>query len=143
MEISNGTVQRFEVLSKIFSLINLGSLARGKLPDIMSSGLPFQKLTWKTDVVNNKWMVKDLRLDSDTATIEASGMYVSDQKRMNFKVQVAPLVGVDKILSTVLGKLLKRDMKTFTTTFKVRGSYSSPDVRLIPLETLKSSEEGQ
>jgi hypothetical protein len=139
VEISDGRVRRFEILSKIFSLINLGSFARGRLPDVMSSGLPFQKLTWRTEVVNNKWIFKDMRLASDTATIEASGMYVSDQKRMNFKVQVAPLVGVDKIVSTVAKKLLNRDVKTLTTTFKVRGLYASPDVRLIPLETLKSS----
>jgi hypothetical protein len=138
VQMSDGKVQRFEILSKIFSLINLGSFLRGRLPDVMSAGLPFQRLSWQVDLNNNKWKVKNLKLLSDATIIDTSGMYFSDQKRMNFKVRVAPLVGIDKLLSTVVGKAMKRDVKTLSTTFRVRGLYGSPDIRLIPLDTLKS-----
>lgn len=137
VRVADGTIYRFEVLSKIFSLINLGSILRGRLPDVIGNGLPFQRINWKMDVFDNKWKIKDLKFYSDSARIDASGMYFSDQGRIDFKVDVAPLVGFDTILSGLFGNLITRDGKILNTTFRVRGLTSSPDVRLEPFENLK------
>jgi hypothetical protein len=126
----DGVIHRFDVLSKIFSLINLGSLVRGRLPDVISQGLSFQRLTWRMEVFDNKWKVKELMLRSDAALIEATGMYFSGQDRVDFKVDVSPLVGLDTLVSGLLGNLLTKDGKILTTTFRVRGLSGSPDVRL-------------
>ncbi|MCX5872452.1 MAG: AsmA-like C-terminal domain-containing protein [Deltaproteobacteria bacterium] len=135
--LTGGIIYRFEILSKLFSLINLGSLIRGRLPDIAGQGLPYQKITWKMEVFDNKWRFKDLKLFSDAARIDASGMYFSDQNRIDFKVQVSPLVGLDAIVSGLFGNLITKDGKILTTMFRVRGLYSSPDIRLEPFENLK------
>ena len=137
MRVTNGTIYRFEILSKIFSLINLGSILRGRLPDMIGNGLPFQRMNWKMDIFDNKWKIKDLKFYSDAAQINASGMYFSDQGRVDFKVDVAPLVGFDTILSGLFGNLITRDGKILNTTFRVRGLSNSPDVRLEPFENLK------
>lgn len=137
VRVTNGVIYRFEILSKIFSLINLGSILRGRLPDMIGQGLPFQTMNWKMDVFDNKWKVKDLKFHSDAAQINASGMYFSDQGRVDFKVDVAPLVGFDTILSGLFGNLITRDGKILNTTFRVRGLSNSPDVRLEPFENLK------
>jgi hypothetical protein len=142
VRVHNGVVHKFEVLSKIFSLINLGSIVRGRLPDVFGQGLPFQKLTWNMEVFDNKWKIKGLKLESDAAYIESSGMYFSGQDRMDFKVQVSPLVGLDTIMSGLFGNLLTKDGKTLTTAFRVRGSPTLPDVRpelgLEPFEDARS-----
>jgi hypothetical protein len=130
VRIQDGVIHRFEILSKIFSLINLGSILRGRLPDIISQGLPFYRLTWTMEVFNDKWKVKELKLLSDAARMDASGMYFSSQRRMDFRVDVSPLVGLDTIVSGLFGNLITKDGKTLTTTFRVRGPYESPDVRL-------------
>ncbi|MDR3603410.1 MAG: AsmA-like C-terminal domain-containing protein [Syntrophaceae bacterium] len=135
--LTNGIIYRFEILSKIFSLINLGSLIRGRLPDIIGQGLPYQKITWKMVVFDNKWQFRNLKLLSDTARIDGSGMYFSDQNRIDFKAQVSPLVGLDAIVSGIFGNLITKDGKILTTTFRIRGLYSSPDIRLEPFENLK------
>ncbi|MFA6221746.1 MAG: AsmA-like C-terminal domain-containing protein [Desulfomonilaceae bacterium] len=135
--LTNGIIYRFEILSKIFSLINLGSLVRGRIPDIIGQGLPYQKITWKTQIFDNKWQFKDLKLFSDAAKVDASGMYFSDQNRIDFKILVSPLVGLDAIVSGLFGNLITKDGKILTTTFRVRGLYSSPDIRLEPFENLK------
>jgi uncharacterized protein YhdP len=137
VRVADGTIYRFEVLSKIFSLINLGSILRGRLPDIIGQGLSFQRMNWKMDVFDNKWKIKNLKFYSDAARIDASGMYFSDQGRIDFKVDVAPLVGFDTIVSGLFGNLITRDGKILNTTFRVRGLTSSPDVRLEPFENLK------
>jgi hypothetical protein len=138
VRLRDGVIHRFDILSKIFSLINLGSILRGRLPDVVSQGLPFNRMTWEMEVFDTKWKVKNLKLLSDAAAIDASGMYFSDQDRVDFKVDVSPLVGIDKIVSGLLGNLITKDGKTLTTTFRVRGLSHSPDVRLEPLEALSS-----
>jgi AsmA-like C-terminal region len=126
VSVKDGVIHRFDILSKIFSLVNLGSILRGRLPDIFSQGLPFYRLTWSMDVFNDKWKIKDLKLLSDSARMDASGMYFSGQDRMDFKVDVSPLVGIDTIVSGLFGN----DGKTLTATVRVRGSPESPEVRM-------------
>jgi hypothetical protein len=140
VRILDGTIHRFEILSKIFSLLNLGSLLRGRLPDIIANGLPFQKGAWTMEVFDNKWKIKDFKLNSDAARIDATGMYFSSQNRVDFKVDVSPLVGLDTLMSGLFGNLITKDGKTLTTTFRVRGLYGSPDVRLEPFESFKPEE---
>lgn len=136
VRLNDGVIHRFDVLSKIFSLINLGSLVRGRLPDVISQGLSFQRMTWRMEVFDNKWKVKELKLLSDAARIDSSGMYFSGQDRLDFKVDVSPLVGLDALVSGLFGNLLTSNGKILTTTFRVRGLYGSPDVRLEPFENL-------
>ncbi|MEJ2718571.1 MAG: DUF3971 domain-containing protein, partial [Deltaproteobacteria bacterium] len=125
VRVRDGTIHRFDILSKIFSLINLGSLVRGRLPDVIAQGLPFNRLTWNMEVFGNKWKVKKLVLLSDAAQIDATGMYFSEQGRVDFKVDVSPLVGFDKIVSGLFGNLITRNGKILTTTFRIRGLYRS------------------
>ncbi len=135
--VTDGTIHRFDILSKIFTLVNLGSILRFRVPDIVSEGLPYHRLTWTMDIFDHKWKTKDLMLISDAARIDAEGMYFTDQNRIDFKVSVSPLVGIDKILSQVFGNLLTKDGKTLTTAFRVRGLFGSPDVRLEPFDTFR------
>jgi hypothetical protein len=138
VRLRDGIIHKFDVLSKIFSLINLGSILSGRLPHVTSSGLPFNRLSWQMEVFDTKWKVKNLKLLSDAATIDAQGMYFSDQNRVDFSVDVSPLVGFDKIISGLFGNLITKDGKILTTTFRVRGLSHSPDVRLEPLRAFKS-----
>lgn len=133
LRVSEGVIRRFEILSKIFSLINFGSILRGRLPDIATHGLPFHRLTWQMDVFDTKWKVEDLKLLSDATRIDAAGMYFSDQDRIDFVVDVSPLVGLDALVTGLFGNLITRDAKILTTRFKVRGLSQTPDVRLEPL----------
>ncbi len=139
VRVHDGKVNKFDILSKLFSLINLGSILRGRLPDVIQQGLPFQSLTWDMDVFDTKWKFKDMKLVSDAARINASGMYFSDQDRIDFQVDVSPLVGFDQIFSGLFGNLVTKNGKILTTTFRVRGLSGTPDVRLMPFENLKSS----
>jgi hypothetical protein len=89
------------------------------------------------NIFDNKWHFTDLKIFSDAARVNASGMYFSDQNRVDFKVKVSPLVGLDAIVSGLFGNLITKDGKILTTTFHVRGLYTSPDIRLEPFENFK------
>lgn len=137
VRVLDGVIHRFEALSKIFSLINLGSLVRGRFPDIVSEGLPFHRLNWTVEVFDDKWKFQDVKLLSDAATVDAYGMYFGTQNRIDFKVQLSPLVGLDAIVTGLLGGLVPKDGKTLSTTFSVRGLPGTPDVRLEPFAHFK------
>lgn len=137
----DGVINRFDLLSKLFSLVNLGSLVRGRLPDVIGQGLPFHRLTWTMEVFDNKWKVKDMKLLSDAARIDSSGMFFSGQDRIDFRVDISPLVGFDAIFSGLFGNLFTRDGKILTTTFRIRGLYRSPDIRLEPFENFKLDQQ--
>ncbi|MGC8905998.1 MAG: AsmA-like C-terminal domain-containing protein [Desulfomonilaceae bacterium] len=137
VRMKDGMINRFDILSKLFSLVNLGSFLRGRLPDVIGQGLPFHHLSWNMEVFDDKWKVTNLRMLSDAARVDASGMYFAGQERIDFRMDVSPLVGFDAIFSGLFGNLLTRDGKLLTTTFRIRGLYSSPDVRLEPFENLR------
>ncbi|MCA1959989.1 MAG: hypothetical protein LDL33_04255 [Desulfomonile sp.] len=136
VRLKDGVIRRFDALSKIFSVINLGSIMRGRLPDIITEGLPYSRLTWTMEAMGTKWKVKNLKLLSDAARIDAAGMYFSDQGRFDFKVEVSPLVGIDKLISGILSPIITGEGKTLTFTLLVGGNSASPEVRLVPLESL-------
>lgn len=140
VRIQNGVIQRFETLSRIFSAINFGSLMRGRLPDIIAQGLPFQRLTWTMEVFDSKWKVTDLKLSSDAARIEGFGMYFGDQDKVDLKLDVSPLVGLDTLVSGLLGNLFTTNLKTLTFPLRVSGPTNSPDVRMESFENLRSAE---
>ncbi len=140
VRVHDGVIHRFDTLSKIFSLINLGSFIRGRLPDVIGQGVPFQRLTWEMEVFDDKWKVKDLELTSDAARIHSSGMYFSGQNRVDFRVDVSPLVGLDALFSGLFGNMITRDGKILTTTFRVRGLSDAPDVRLEPFDSPRSEQ---
>jgi len=138
VRLKDGVIHRFDALSKVFSVINLGSIMRGRLPDIMTEGLPYSRLTWTMEALGTRWKVRNLKLLSDAARIDAAGMYFSDQGRFDFKVEVAPLVGIDKLISGILSPILTGEGKTLTFTLLVGGNSKAPEVRLVPLESLST-----
>ena len=140
VRMQDGMVNRFDVLSKVSSLLNLGSLVRGRLPDIIGQGLPFHRLTWTMEVFDNKWRIKDMRLLSDAARVDSSGMIFTDQDRIDFKVDISPLVGFDAIFSGLFGNLFTRNGKILTVPLKIRGPYQSPDIRVEPFDNLRTQQ---
>jgi len=138
VRMQDGWVNRFDILSKVSSLLNLGSLIRGRLPDIIGQGLPFHRLTWTMEVFDHKWKIKDMKLLSDAARVDSSGMIFSDQGRIDFSVDISPLVGFDAIFSGLFGNLFTRNGKILTVPLKIRGPYQSPDIRVEPFDTLRT-----
>ncbi len=140
VQVQHGSLtQQFDIPSKISAALNFGSLVQGRFPDIFARGLPFRRMTWTMDAFDSKWKITDLKLRSDSASIDGFGMYFDDQDRVDLKLDVSPLVGLDTIVSGILGNSL-RNGKTLTFPFRVRGLSNSLDVRIEPFETVRSAE---
>ena len=44
LEMENGVIERFSLLAKIFSILNVSQLFMGRVPDLKTKGLPFRQI---------------------------------------------------------------------------------------------------
>jgi len=44
LKMEKGAIERADILAKIFSLLNVSQLFQGRLPDLKTRGLPYQRI---------------------------------------------------------------------------------------------------
>lgn len=145
IEIHKGVLRQFQVLSKIFSLLNVSQLFSLKLPDMDLEGMPFDK-------ISGSLILKQGILSSDDLVVKSEAMnqsYIGNlnliNKQLDLTLAVQPLGTVDKILSRipVAGWLLTGKEKAFITThFSITGDITKPEVDMLPVTSLSEKTLG-
>src|SRR5208337_3318895 len=72
-EIENGVIEKFNILSKIFSILNVSQLLKGRLPDLATKGLPFHQILANFHVKDGVATTDDFLVDSDAMRITLLG----------------------------------------------------------------------
>jgi len=140
-EIRDGSLRRFNVLAKAFSLLNVSQLFRGELPDMTGSGLKFKRLGGTLSFGGGYVYSDDLSLFSSSLNMSIVGRRDLGTQQNDYILGVQPLQTVDKVVSNIplVGWVLTGDEKTlFTVHFQVKGSYEDPEVVPIPGSSLGS-----
>jgi hypothetical protein len=145
VEVQDGVLHRFQVLSKIFSLLNVSQIFALKLPDMDLEGMPFDTLS--ANLVLNKGVLSsnDLKISSEAMNQDYSGQLDLVKKEIDLEVAVHPLGTVDKILSRIpiAGWLLTGEDKAFLTAhFSVTGPVDEANVDIAPLDTISDQTIG-
>ena len=65
LESENGVIERFNVLSKIFSILNVSQYFRGRFPDLKTNGLPYHQIMANLHVKDGVASTEDFLVDSD------------------------------------------------------------------------------
>lgn len=134
-----GVINRFNVLSKIFSLLNFSQYFRLKTPDLDVNGMPFDAINASFIMHKGVAETEDMLVDSEAIRLSAIGSYDLPKNSVKMTVGAAPFVMIDRVISSipVAGYVLAGENGSFlTTSFKVEGSLADPDVRIIPIESL-------
>ncbi|MEN6624243.1 MAG: AsmA-like C-terminal domain-containing protein [Smithella sp.] len=134
-----GVLERFAVLSKIFSLLNVVQLAKFKLPDMAKGGMPYTKITGDLSLDNGVLSSKNFFIDSDAMQISAAGKVDLLNKELDNIVGVHPLHTLDKIVARIpVAGWLLTDKKgnLITVHFKVDGKWGNPNVTPIPVQSV-------
>jgi uncharacterized protein involved in outer membrane biogenesis len=140
VQMEEGMLTRFAVLSKIFSILNVSQLLKFQLPDMVSGGMPYRKVVATFSFEDGIVSTKDLFIHSDAMNISAVGMI--DMPRGQFVdtvVGVQPLQTVDKVISLipVVGWILTDENRSIMTVyFEVKGSVDNPIVTAIPVKSI-------
>jgi uncharacterized protein YhdP len=144
-EIENGVIERFNILSKIFSILNVSQLFLGRLPDLKTKGLPYHQILANIHVKEGVASTDDFLVNSDAMRVTLQGKVDLGQNAIDARIGVHPLVTIDTILSHVpiAGYILTGKDKAFISYFyAVKGSLDDPKIEAIPLKSIEDPSWG-
>ena len=139
LEIEKGVIERFNVLAKIFSILNLSQLLRGRFPDLTTQGLPYHQITANIHVKDGVASTEDFLVDSDAMRITLFGKVDLGKNLIDAKIGVHPLVTVDTVLSKIpiAGYILTGKDKAFLSYYyEAKGDLDDPKIEAIPIKGL-------
>lgn len=139
LELENGVIERGNILAKIFSILNVSQLFKGRLPDLKTRGLPYQRISATFQVKDGVAFTEDFLVDSDAMRITAVGNLDLGKNWIDIKVGVHPLGTVDTILSNIpiAGYILTGKDKAFLSyVYEVKGDLDDPKIEAIPFKAV-------
>jgi hypothetical protein len=144
-EMENGVIERFNILSKIFSILNVSQLLKGRFPDLTTKGLPYRQIQGNFYVTDGVATTDDFVVDSDAMRITLLGKIDLGKNLIDARIGVHPLVTIDTILSTVpvAGYILTGKDKGFISFFyQAKGNLNDPKIEAIPFKIVEESTWG-
>ncbi|MHB8482753.1 MAG: YhdP family protein [Nitrospiria bacterium] len=136
---TEGKIYRYSLLAKIFSLLNITDILKGKLPDLEATGLEYKSITVNGDMQNGNLQLKEGSLNGPTVNMAGQGEINISDKKINLTVLVAPFKTVNDILShiPIISNIAGRTL--ISVPVKVSGNLDNPTV--IPLAPTAIGEE--
>ncbi|MDP3016972.1 MAG: AsmA-like C-terminal domain-containing protein [Deltaproteobacteria bacterium] len=139
LELENGVIERGSILAKIFSILNVSQLFKGRLPDLKTKGLPYQRISSNIQVKEGIASTEDFLVDSDAMRITIVGKVDLGKNLIDAKIGVHPLVTVDTVLShiPIAGYILTGKDKAFLSyVYEVNGDLDDPKIEAVPFKTM-------
>lgn len=139
LKLEDGTLRRFNVLSKMFSILNVSQLLKFQLPDMVEDGMPYNDIKGSFAISDGVITTQDLFINSDAINISVLGKADMVREDLDFTIGVQPLQTVDKVVNRipVVGWILTGKGKDFVTVyFEAKGRWSDPKVSAIPAKSL-------
>jgi len=138
----DGSLRKFALLSKLFSILNVSQLFKFQLPDMVSGGMPYDTITATFSFKDGVVRTEDLYIDSEAMNISIVGQFDLVKNQVDATIGVKPLQTVDKVVSRIpiAGWILTgKNRSLITTYFEAKGSIDNPTVKSI---TAKSMAKG-
>jgi uncharacterized protein YhdP len=139
LKLSDGRIQRFTILSKILTILNVYQIFKLHFDEFIKKGMPYKSIKGTLTIKDGVISTEDLFLDGDQMRISAVGSINLPMDELNLNLAVEPLVTVDKILNNIpiIGKIFTgKDKSLIVSYFKVTGKIADPEVKVIPLKSL-------
>lgn len=134
-----GSLNRFAVLSKVFSILNVSQLLKFKLPDMMTDGMPYTAIKGTFSLKDGTLTSNDLFVNSSAMKMSLVGKADIIKEEIDLNIGIQPLQTVDKVVSKipVVGWILTNDTKSLITFyFRAQGKWTNPTVDAIPVNSM-------
>ncbi len=145
IQIDDGVLHEFPVLSKVFSLLNVSQIFAFQLPDMDTEGMPFDTLSANFNLDKGMLKTDDLKIQSEAMNQVYIGEFNLIDKEIDLLATIHPLGTVDKIIShiPVAGWLLTgEDKALLTASFSLKGKVGNASVMPMPLDTITNPTIG-
>jgi len=139
LHMENGMMRKFNVLSKVFSILNVSQLLRFRLPDMVQDGMPYNEIKATFSIRDGVAATEDMLVRGNAINMSIVGRADVVKEELNFIIGVQPLQTVDKIVSRipVVGWLLTGNGNALVTAyFEAKGKWSDPQVTAIPVQSI-------
>jgi len=139
LRLTDGSLRKFNVLSKVFSILNVSQLLKFQLPDMVSGGMPYNEIKGSIAVKDGIASSQDLFIAGNAINMSIVGNADIVKEDLDLTIGVQPLQTVDKIVNhiPVVGWLLTGKGKSVVTAyFEAKGKWSDPKVSAIPVKSM-------
>jgi uncharacterized protein YhdP len=139
LQCEDGVIERAKILGRIFSILNVSQLFKGRVPDLKSEGLPYRFITASFQIMHGVLSTEDLLVDSDAMRITTVAKVDLKKNLVDARVGVHPLGTVDTVLSNIpiAGYILTgRDKAFLSYVYEVTGDLDEPKIEAIPVKAL-------
>jgi hypothetical protein len=140
IKISRGSVRRFNILGKVFSILNVSQLFKLKFPDLILKGMPFEDFSGDCAIKDGIAQTDNFILDSEAIKILSVGKIDLVKDKVDLRLGVQPLQAIDKTINIIplVGEILTGEDKSFLVAyFDVTGDIKNPKVTPSLISPLK------
>jgi hypothetical protein len=134
----DGRIFQMTLLSRILSLINVASLLKAKLPNLVQQGFAYDTMIFKGKIKESRIFIKKGVINGVDMTLLITGWIDPLQKTMDLLCFVSPLKSVDTLIQKlpIINTMFQGDLISIPITAK--GNLYDPDVTaLSPVEVTK------
>jgi hypothetical protein len=139
LTMTNGTLNRFTLLKRILSLVNLKNYLTAQFPNPLEAGLPFRTLAADFRGAHGNFYTDDLRMNGPVMDITARGNINFADNTMDMEIDLMALQTVNWLINNIpiIGRHLGGATKHLVGAyFQVRGPTENPAIRPKPLTSV-------
>jgi hypothetical protein len=128
----------FKTLAKIFDLLNVTELFKGKLPDLRAEGFGYHSIKANANIDNGEFILNEMIIDGTSMEIVGNGKLDLINRKVDALVLVAPLKTVDMIVKKIP---LVKDIfegSLISVPFRIKGNMEDPKVIPLSLDAIGS-----
>jgi hypothetical protein len=127
----DGTIRQSALFARIFALLNLTEIYRGRLPDFNSQGLDYKRSTAVIEAKEGKLLVSDWSIDGRTLWFGSRGEIDIATQQIDFTIMVSPFKTIDRIINSIPGLRWVLGGRLIAIPMRASGTLDDPQV--VPL----------
>jgi hypothetical protein len=131
LQAREGRIYRLNLLTKIFSLLNITEIYRGELPDLVGQGFAYSAIDLAAQIEDGRLVIEKAVLDAPSMKIVCAGSVDLIAQQLDLTFLVAPLKTVDRLLGWV--PMVSHVLGGTLVSFPVRASGDLRDPTIVPL----------
>jgi hypothetical protein len=124
----DGKIYHYPLLQKIFSVLSVLELFRGRTPDLGGSGFPYHSMAVRGDIHNGIFALEKAYIGGKSLDIIAEGKIDLGKQKVDLVVLVAPFSTINWVIrhTPLLGKLMSGTL--ISIPVRVSGDLANPSV---------------
>ncbi|HEY6008117.1 MAG TPA: AsmA-like C-terminal domain-containing protein, partial [Geobacteraceae bacterium] len=139
VHLEKGVINKFGLISKVFSLLNVSQLLDFSLPDMVSTGMAYDHIDGNFSLHDGSVSTRDLSMHSPSLNMTLVGKTDLVSRDIDVKIGVQPLQTVGKIVNRIpiVGWILTGGKKDLIVVYyEAKGKWDDPTVSAIPSTSL-------